>query len=126
MPEKVFTLFTEFASVIDCLRIVSSVIKNTYRYWRQATFAKDGESKSSSSWTDPTQHSQVWAVHLVPIINNTFLYNQWFSTNACMKYFVGRAILPRGQISFGGGGGQEESDCATPLRKPGFVLIIYL
>ena len=88
--------------------------------------AKDVECQSSSSWTDPTQHSQVWAVHLVPIINNTFLYNQWFSTNACMKYFVGRAILPRGQISFGGGGGQEESDCTTPLRKPGFVLIIYL
>jgi len=25
----------------------------------------------------------------------------------------------KGQISFGGGGGQEESDCTTPLRKPG-------
>ena len=37
VPEIVFTLFTEFASVINCLRIVSSVIKNTCRYWRQAT-----------------------------------------------------------------------------------------
>ena len=35
--------------------------------------AKDVESKSSSSWTDPTQHSQVVAIDFLPIINNTFL-----------------------------------------------------
>ena len=30
----------------------------------------------------------------------------------------------RSQISFGGGGGQEESDCTTPLRKPGSHLLL--
>ena len=90
--------------------------------------AKDVESKSSSSWTDPTQHSQVVAVDFLPIIYNTFLtingpLQILLLIFACIKYFVETAILSRGQISFGGGGGQEESDCTTPLRKPGSVLL---
>ena len=92
--------------------------------------AKDAEFKSGSSWTDPTQHSQVVAIDFLPIINNTFLTINNGSLQilllifACMKYFVEIAILSRGQISFGGGGGQEESDCTTPLRKPGSLLRI--
>ena len=92
--------------------------------------AEDVESKSSSPWTDPTQHSQVLAIDFLPIINNTFLtingsLQILLLIFACIKYFVETAILSRGQISFGGGGGQEESDCTTPLRKPGSVLLTW-
>ena len=82
--------------------------------------AKDGKSQGSFG-ADSSDYSQVGHVNLKGLFFTPRKYTLFPKEP---NFLSMKKCHIRSQISFGGGGGQEESDCTTPLRKPGFHLLL--